>query len=353
MAPDDPAFTALIENHLGYACSIALKLQELLPRIDLVDMLQAAKEGLIRAARKYDPHRGVKFTTFSRYFIRGRILDLARLGHGKGDRVHNQTVQFVEGSDSDPTWGEKANSSTMDGADYDPPAPFLDPGEALDGEALARVLHQAIDSLAPDLQHLIELRYLEDKPWLMCIERLRVTANRAYVLHREALAVLRSEDRLTEYMTKTLNQEKTRIDRALLKSVVDELGVVQERIAKAEATPSLKDYKDDKKREGELKDHLKTCLPKDLAGEETHSFDGERFMVNISEARNERYVVDGGWEKIMGFMKKRFTLFCSIPMKALDIELTEEQKTQVIRKGHVGYRSYETERLKKEQRIAA
>jgi RNA polymerase sigma factor (sigma-70 family) len=325
VASEEEFVTELIDNHLRYMRKIARQFCKRLPQIDKAEILSAAYRGLQEAAGKWDTARGVSFAAFSRHFIRGRILDLGRL--------------HLLDSLTDPI------------GDYDPLAPWTEPEEAIDRGIVARALRRAIDALEPDLQRLIEMRYLEEKTVQATIARMHIRASRYYTL--ESLALLQLEDRLENYMTKTLNNEKQRIDRALLKSVVDELGTVQDGINRFEQTSGYLDYKDAKKREGELKDHLKTCLPKDLPGEDSHSFEGNRYVVNISEARNERYVVDGGYKKIFGWLKERFFLKCSIPMKLLDCELNEEQAAEVIKKGHVGWRSYETERLKKEQRIAA
>lgn len=46
----------------------------------LMDLIQEANLGLIKAVDSYDPERGVKFATFASYHIRGRILDYLQEG---------------------------------------------------------------------------------------------------------------------------------------------------------------------------------------------------------------------------------------------------------------------------------
>jgi len=46
--------------------------------VQLEDLKQAGHEGLLHAARAFDPRRGVEFKTFAEYRIRGAIFDEAR-----------------------------------------------------------------------------------------------------------------------------------------------------------------------------------------------------------------------------------------------------------------------------------
>jgi RNA polymerase sigma factor for flagellar operon FliA len=65
----------LIEKHIGYAHAIAADLLKKYPRLDRRDLESAAELGLVQAANDYDPSRGVSFTTFAYYRIRGAVLD--------------------------------------------------------------------------------------------------------------------------------------------------------------------------------------------------------------------------------------------------------------------------------------
>ncbi len=315
---------------------MAFNLQPSLPvAINLGDIVAAAIQGLEEAAFRYEVSRG-PFLPFARLLIRRKILGLNE--HRRGHRLQGLTghgKNRVEGM---------AQLSEHRELHY-----FEEHEQRLDRELLAPILYAAIQMLEPEMQRLIELRYLEEKSCRACIARMHVTANRFFLLHRQALAILKTEDRLKNLMTKTMNQEKARIDRTFQAAVVDELGLVQKRIAQVEN----EDYKADIKRERELKDEIKTWLSSDLAGDESTSFEGNRYVCNVSEQRNERYVVDGGYKKIMGWLKDRFTLHCTIPFKYLDAELSSEQQAEVIRKGHVGYRSFDTERLRTEAKKAA
>src|SRR5262249_16012325 len=45
-----------------------------LPRRDLTDLIQEGNLGLVHAVQKYDPHRGVKLSTYATWWIRAYML---------------------------------------------------------------------------------------------------------------------------------------------------------------------------------------------------------------------------------------------------------------------------------------
>ena len=60
----------LAEDYIPFAISLARNHN---PRVPLDDRERAALWGLVRAAARFDPHRGVKFATFSRDAIIGEL----------------------------------------------------------------------------------------------------------------------------------------------------------------------------------------------------------------------------------------------------------------------------------------
>ncbi|HEX4167448.1 MAG TPA: sigma-70 family RNA polymerase sigma factor [Bryobacteraceae bacterium] len=69
----------LIEKHIGYAHAIAGTLLSRYPsNVTQADLESAAEFGLVQAARAFDPERGISFTTFAYYRIRGAIFDEIR-----------------------------------------------------------------------------------------------------------------------------------------------------------------------------------------------------------------------------------------------------------------------------------
>ncbi|TMJ10716.1 MAG: sigma-70 family RNA polymerase sigma factor [Bacillati bacterium ANGP1] len=63
----------LIESYQPLVFKLAMRLR--LRREIVMDMIQEGTVGLIEAVERYDPGRGVRFSTFAAYRIRGRILN--------------------------------------------------------------------------------------------------------------------------------------------------------------------------------------------------------------------------------------------------------------------------------------
>jgi len=72
---DDPT-RRLILSCQGLVKAIAVRVHSHSPRgVDLDDLIGYGEVGLAEAARDFDPDRGVQFTTFAYYRIRGAIYD--------------------------------------------------------------------------------------------------------------------------------------------------------------------------------------------------------------------------------------------------------------------------------------
>lgn len=92
----------LINNCQGMVRSIAWRIHQQLPAyVDLDDLISSGQVGLAEAARDFDPSRGIQFTTFAWYRVRGSILDgLAKMRWfnrgdfegGRYDRMANEAL---------------------------------------------------------------------------------------------------------------------------------------------------------------------------------------------------------------------------------------------------------------------
>ena len=74
---------ALIEQHRSYVRALAIKVMKTLPvPVELNDLMAYGDLGLVEAAERYDPRRGVAFATFAHYRIKGAIYDgLREMGY--------------------------------------------------------------------------------------------------------------------------------------------------------------------------------------------------------------------------------------------------------------------------------
>lgn len=99
MEATGPQIDRLIEEHLSYAEALGRALWSRLPfRPELDEVLSLARLGLVEAARKFDPGRGVSFKTFSYYRVRGAIFDGLRAS-GPLSREQHARYRFERGMD--------------------------------------------------------------------------------------------------------------------------------------------------------------------------------------------------------------------------------------------------------------
>lgn len=81
----------LVEANMRFVVKIARELKR--PRHDLLELIQEGNCGLVRALKKFDPRRGMRFTTYASWWIRAYILNhivanwsLVRIGKSQIER---------------------------------------------------------------------------------------------------------------------------------------------------------------------------------------------------------------------------------------------------------------------------
>lgn len=101
-SPPLPDTDALVEQHRSYVRALAVEIKQSVPAaIDLDDLVAYGQLGLLEAAGRFDPRRGVAFTTFSYYRIKGAIYDgLRAMGYFSRSARANQTARFAAHADS-------------------------------------------------------------------------------------------------------------------------------------------------------------------------------------------------------------------------------------------------------------
>ena len=106
----------LVLCHLRFAYGVALEYRDC--GVPLDDLVQAASVGLVEAARRFDPARGVKFITYAVYRIRQAVIDeirsqgLVRLPRHRlqaGERAHVDSLN-LPASPGDPRSPERIDA---------------------------------------------------------------------------------------------------------------------------------------------------------------------------------------------------------------------------------------------------
>lgn len=229
--PDNASRDELIISHLSLAKQITQKISSKLPpHVDRDDLMSAAVIGLIMAAERFDPSRGIQFRTFADQRIRGTIIDelrsqdwLTRSLRGKFKQLEQEFSKLEQKMGRNPTSEEVADSMGMNLDDYfkllddvhylsvvsiddswedDEGSPFglLDvleneeaegPLDLLTQQQTAGILAQAINELPDNERRVICSYYYEDKSLREIGEGMDLKESRICQLHGQAILRLR------------------------------------------------------------------------------------------------------------------------------------------------------------------
>ena len=226
----------LIIEHLPLVKYLVGRIVPQLPaHVDSQDLMSAAIIGLINAADRYDPERGVLFKTFAEQHVRGTILDelrsydvLSRSMRDKYKRLEREVVSLEHRLGRNPTGEEVASALNMELDEYyallddvhvftfisiddswedDEGSPFCladvlcesesrNPQQQFMKKQLVEALGQAIDTL-PDKERLaVTLYYSEDLNLKEIGEALGLTESRISQLLSQAMVRLRGRLKL-------------------------------------------------------------------------------------------------------------------------------------------------------------
>src|SRR5687768_4968173 len=111
-----PAENVMVD-YLGLVRALAWKIHQKVPRhIELDDLFGYGCVGLAEAAKSFDPGRGLKFTTFAYYRIRGAILDgLSKMSWFDPADFHSGAYeQSSPDDDADSTDSSRGKGVNMD-----------------------------------------------------------------------------------------------------------------------------------------------------------------------------------------------------------------------------------------------
>jgi RNA polymerase primary sigma factor len=77
---DEAAFRTLVESNLRFVVKVALRYQGC--GLSLLDLINEGNLGLLEAARRFSPDRGVKFITYAVWWIRQAVMQALAVGGG-------------------------------------------------------------------------------------------------------------------------------------------------------------------------------------------------------------------------------------------------------------------------------
>jgi len=226
----------LIIEHIPLVQYLVAKISAKLPQhLDMQDLMSSAMIGLINAADRFDPARGVLFKTFAEQHVRGTILDelrsydvLSRSMRDKYKRLERELHKLEHLLGRNPTSEEVAEALQISLVDYfellDDVHVFTfisldDSWEGEDGSPLcladvlceaeakspqqqvismqlAEALGKAIDTLPEKERLAVTLYYNEDFNLKEIGETLGLTESRISQLISQAMVRLRSRLRL-------------------------------------------------------------------------------------------------------------------------------------------------------------
>jgi RNA polymerase sigma factor FliA len=219
-----PADTSLVAAHLPLVEKVARRMATRLPaHVPFADLVSAGYEGLMDAAKRFDPARGATFEAFAEWRIKGAILDdlrakdsLSRDMRRLSNEIKAAEQRLTGALGREPTQDEvarelgvtaddlaaqrqKLSGHTVVGLD-DAGPDFLDrvaddgapdPFESAAAGELRERLTDAIRRLPERQQTVLSLHYLEELTLQEIGDMLGVTESRVCQIKAEALADLR------------------------------------------------------------------------------------------------------------------------------------------------------------------
>lgn len=210
MTKSSSEISDLITGCQGLVRSIAWKIHQRLPKsVDLDDLIGYGQVGLAEAARDFDRQRGVQFTTYAYYRVRGAILDgLSRMdwftkadyARGSYESSANDIMEGSRQTESgdDSQWFRQTTQSLSmsyimthwaDSGVAEPSSPIT-PCDNAETEDLREKIRTMLDALTPQEQTLIRGIYFDGLTVKAAGERVGITKGWASRLHARTLESL-------------------------------------------------------------------------------------------------------------------------------------------------------------------
>ena len=153
---------------LVFKIAISFQLQE----NETMELVQEGMVGLLEAAENYDYTRGVAFSVFATFRIKGRMLDYLK--------KTNNGMLYLEGDlGSGLTLGETLASAQVSPAEY------------AERQLLHDKVTQALGRLPEKEQKVITSMYLEDRPAQAVAEAIDISLGHVYRLQKKGVRRIR------------------------------------------------------------------------------------------------------------------------------------------------------------------
>ncbi|TMJ13274.1 MAG: sigma-70 family RNA polymerase sigma factor [Bacillati bacterium ANGP1] len=161
----------LIEAYQPLVFKLVMQIRP--PDVVLMDMLQEGTVGLIEAVERFDPSRGVRFSTFAAYRVRGRVLNSLR------------RIRPVEYSLEQDGQSEMALATRL--ADPESDHALLD----VEDDAMVAQVWRAVRELPERERAILWATYAESRDPRRIAAELRISLSHFYRLHKQALSHMR------------------------------------------------------------------------------------------------------------------------------------------------------------------
>jgi len=186
------AVDQLITSHLWLVRAVAKKVLDRLPNhVDLNDLTGDGVLGLIAAARRYDPARGVAFPLYAKHRIRGAIVDgLRRMDHlSRDSRSKAKKSEQAQASPSDRP--EIAFVEGTCGAAAEAIAGSVRPPDVMAGHAeLSATLRSAMRTLPARYGEIVALYHWRGLTMREIGRSYGINESRVSQIHKRALELM-------------------------------------------------------------------------------------------------------------------------------------------------------------------
>ncbi|MEP3479193.1 MAG: sigma-70 family RNA polymerase sigma factor [Fuerstiella sp.] len=210
MTKSSSEISELITGCQGLVRSIAWKIHQRLPKsVDLDDLIGYGQVGLAEAARDFDLQRGVQFTTYAYYRVRGSILDgLSRMDwftkadYARGS-YESSANDIMEGSrqeevgDDSKWFHQTTHALSMSyimthwaDSGVAEPSNTITPCDNAETEDLRQKIRSMLDDLTPQEQTLMRGIYFDGLTVKAAGEKIGITKGWASRLHARTLESL-------------------------------------------------------------------------------------------------------------------------------------------------------------------